>query len=131
MHFIHSNGSHEIVIDEVAEEGVHLRDPYHGWAIIVSHQSFRKYTHFPLKLIPIKKFNSFTPQQIENQFEKRLNTITDSEVQAKLARQLSYSIQQMTRNKESRWQKVRRDACNLDALTRKITWTRDEQQTPL
>jgi hypothetical protein len=35
-------GAHVIVVDEVSEKGVRLRDPYHGWEITVTHEAFLK-----------------------------------------------------------------------------------------
>jgi len=44
-------GGHEIVIDGVTEKGVQIRDPYHGWAVVVTKDAFLKSTPFPISLI--------------------------------------------------------------------------------
>jgi hypothetical protein len=36
-------GAHVIIVDLVSDEGVRLRDPYHGWDITVTHEGFIKY----------------------------------------------------------------------------------------
>ena len=35
-------GGHVIVVDEITDEGVRLRDPYHGWEITVTLEAFNK-----------------------------------------------------------------------------------------
>jgi hypothetical protein len=35
-------GAHSIVVDEISSEGIRLRDPYHGWAITVTKNAFKK-----------------------------------------------------------------------------------------
>ena len=39
-------GGHEIVVDAVLDEGVKIRDPYHGWSIIVTKEAFSKSCRF-------------------------------------------------------------------------------------
>lgn len=39
---IDNNGSHSIVVDEISDNGVRLRDPYHGWSITVTKEAFEK-----------------------------------------------------------------------------------------
>lgn len=36
-------GAHVIIVDLVSDEGVRLRDPYHGWDITVTVEGFMKY----------------------------------------------------------------------------------------
>jgi len=33
---------HVVVVDEITESGIRLRDPYHGWEITVSHDAFKR-----------------------------------------------------------------------------------------
>lgn len=37
---ITSIGGHQIVVDAVTEEGVEVRDPYHGWAVVLKKEAF-------------------------------------------------------------------------------------------
>jgi len=60
-------GGHAIVVDKVLEEGVQLRDPYHGWQIVVTKDAFIKAVDSEeVKLIQAKKEKPgkrFVPQK--------------------------------------------------------------------
>lgn len=128
---IHSVGSHEVVVDEVAENGVHIRDPYHGWAVVVTHESFNRRIRYPLQLIQIEKIKSCTFDEIENRFRESLQSLSDAEVQKKLEVQLQRAMNQMNRQNQDSVQKRLACSSNLDSVNGEaIAWRKMTHNTP-
>lgn len=51
-------GGHEIVVDSVEEDGVNIRDPYHGWAIKITTEAFLKSSRLDKNTISILQVSS-------------------------------------------------------------------------
>lgn len=57
---LHMIGANSVIVDAVTERGVELRDPYHGWAPIVSSEAFRRAGGLE-RIIQAKKSGSSSP----------------------------------------------------------------------